>query len=82
MSGRYPAGVLKVSGLKGLWKMFGTCLEGVLNKSGKHLEVLWKIFVWCLESNIILSVHNTYMQIFEYASMKVGKYVGMQVCKY
>ena len=74
MSGRYPAGVLKVSGLKGLWKVFGTWLEGVLNESGKYLGNI----------NFILSMHkyiNKYMQIFEYASMKVGKYVGMQVCK-
>ena len=71
MSGRYPEGVLKVSGLKGLWKVFGTWLEGVLNESGRYLGNI----------NFILSMHNKYMQIFEYASMKVGKYVGIQECK-
>ena len=71
--------------MEDVWNMFGRCLEQV-----------WKAFRGSLENfcmvsgkylgniNIILSVHNTYMQIFEYASMKVGKckYVGMQIYKH
>ena len=61
---------------------------------GNHLERIWKAFRGSLENfcivsgrylgniNIFLSMHNKYMQIFEYARMKVGKYMGVQVCKY
>ena len=71
-------------------------MEDVWNMFGRRLEQVWKVFRGSLENfcmvsgkylgniNIILSVHNTYMQIFEYASMKVGKckYVGMQIYKH